>query len=324
MPAARSRDRATNCPRPSRHDLHFRRALRLLTSWATTRSALMDFNSASRQLAACIRGVRCVTSSVFCDAAMSRSTVSGNSQSSNGRTCSSPISNRSRPWRPHRWASIASASTTSIDFASRSGPRFPPICACTAALLEICKALGQTAIAMHRRGVPPLSVKQPLSPGQRTDARSVFASRSHRRRSYTAVRERNYRSADVADRGLHPRSFIAYGSSGVAADNMDVPTDKFRSVRCGFSFVPRCALHRRAATHRRSPLFRQAGAGDTDAETVRAGDQRTLRTIEGIGDYCSIDELTNCIVESFKSRGAPSRAANGVDQAVELLGIGHG
>jgi uncharacterized protein (TIGR00661 family) len=46
---------------------------------------------------------------------------------------------------------------------------------------------------------------------------------------------------------------------------------------------------------------------------------------EGIGDYCPIEHLTpERIQRCFDQQGGSGRGANGVDQVLDLLGIGHG
>jgi UDP:flavonoid glycosyltransferase YjiC (YdhE family) len=45
----------------------------------------------------------------------------------------------------------------------------------------------------------------------------------------------------------------------------------------------------------------------------------------GIGDYCSIADLTgDRIIKSLKQPVANGQGANGVDQVLDLLGIGYG
>jgi uncharacterized protein (TIGR00661 family) len=122
-----------------------------------------------------------------------------------------------------------------------------------------------------------------------------------------------------------PARFIAYGSSGVAADNIEYrPTSSDQ-------FVADLASSRGVLCTAGQQLIGEARYFGKRVLVIPMPKQYEQEInaryahIEGIGDYCSIDELTSSrIVESFETRGAPSRAANGVDQAVELLGIGHG
>jgi len=122
-----------------------------------------------------------------------------------------------------------------------------------------------------------------------------------------------------------PARFIAYGCTGAAAPNIEYKTassDEFindlascRGVLCtaGQQLMGE-------ARYFRKPLLvvpiPQQYEQEINARYAR---------IEGIGDYCSIDELTNARnLESFHKATVPSQTGNGVDQVLDLLGIGHG
>jgi uncharacterized protein (TIGR00661 family) len=122
-----------------------------------------------------------------------------------------------------------------------------------------------------------------------------------------------------------PASFIAYGSNGIAAENIEYkPTSSDQ-------FVADLAACRGVLCTAGQQLMGEARYFGKPLLVVPMPKQyeqeinARYARIEGIGDYCSIDELTSSrIVQSFGNGKTPSRTANGVDQALELLGIGHG
>lgn len=122
-----------------------------------------------------------------------------------------------------------------------------------------------------------------------------------------------------------PARFVAYGCSGVAAENIEYKetnSDQFiadlascRGVLCtaGQQLIGE-------ARYFGKPLLVVPMPQQYEQEI----NARYARS-EGIGDYCAIDELTSArIQQSFHQRAVPSKPGNGVDQVLDLLGISHG
>lgn len=130
------------------------------------------------------------------------------------------------------------------------------------------------------------------------------------------------RMAEVA--ATVPAKFIMYGSDGPPAANVQYKQASYEQ------FAADLASARAVVALAGQQLMGEARYFGKPLLAVPMPNQHEQEInaryarIEGIGDYCSIRDLSRQrIVEFVDRRFSPARPANGVDQAIELLGIGH-
>lgn len=122
-----------------------------------------------------------------------------------------------------------------------------------------------------------------------------------------------------------PARFMAYGCSGVAAANIE-----YKETNSD-GFIADLASCRGVLCTAGQQLIGEARYFGKPILAVPMPQQyeqeinaRYARN-EGIGDYCSIDELNSSRVEQgLRNSTGVSRRENGVDQIIDLLGISHG
>jgi uncharacterized protein (TIGR00661 family) len=122
-----------------------------------------------------------------------------------------------------------------------------------------------------------------------------------------------------------PAHFIVYGCRGAIAANLeykDTSSDEFiddlascRGVLCtaGQQLIAE-------ARYFGKPMLVVPMPNQHEQEI----NARYAR-LEGIGDFCSVDNLVRGRIQQFfPRRSVPSKPGNGVDQVLDLLGIGYG
>jgi uncharacterized protein (TIGR00661 family) len=119
--------------------------------------------------------------------------------------------------------------------------------------------------------------------------------------------------------------FIAYGCDGVAAPNIrykNTSSDAFINDLAACRGVLSTAGQQLIGEARYfgKPILVVPMPGQHEQEI-----NARFARIEGIGNYSPINHLTSALIEqTFDRPSAVQRPGNGVDQLLDLLGIGHG
>jgi uncharacterized protein (TIGR00661 family) len=131
------------------------------------------------------------------------------------------------------------------------------------------------------------------------------------------------RIATVAS--MVPERFVAYGFNGVAAANIEYKRTSYEGFAADLAS---CKAVLCSAGQQLMGEARYFGKRMLVVPMPNQHEQEInarYARLEGIGDYCSIDELTGeRITRSLGQFVANGQGANGVDQVLDLLGIGYG
>ena len=174
----------------------------------------------------------------------------------------------------------------------------------------VCSSLDQTNLSEYRRGFSSLSCQQLLSDRSMPSFATELAAKPAYDGDHVLVYARQSLGRRIAQSaGCVAGNVLPIWLRRSAGRQFALPAVQLFGVCSGFGLVPRRDLSGRPANARRSRILWQTGTGDSDAESARAGNQRTVCAARGAGRFLPDWRLTAAADPSDFSAGGHVRTA---------------